>query len=43
MQKGESEKTKTKTEKKWSSCHDAKEKNPTRNHEIAGSIPGLAQ
>jgi len=26
-----------------SSCHGAVEMNPTRNHEIAGSIPGLAQ
>ena len=27
----------------WSSCHGAVETNPTRNHEVAGSIPGLAQ
>ena len=26
-----------------SSCHGAAEMNPTRNHEVAGSIPGLAQ
>ena len=26
-----------------SSCHGAAETNPTRNHEVAGSIPGLAQ
>ena len=26
-----------------SSCHGAAEVNPTRNHEIVGSIPGLAQ
>ena len=26
-----------------SSCHDAAEMNPTRNHEVSGSIPGLAQ
>ena len=26
-----------------SSHHGAVEKNPTRNHEVAGSIPGLAQ
>ena len=24
------------------SCHGAAETNPTRNHEVAGSIPGLA-
>ena len=27
----------------WSSCHGAAETNPTRNHEVVGSIPGLAQ
>ena len=27
----------------WSSCHGASETNLTRNHEIAGLIPGLAQ
>ena len=26
----------------WSSCLGALETNPTRNHEVAGSIPGLA-
>ena len=26
-----------------SSRHGAVEMNPTRNHEVAGSIPGLAQ
>ena len=26
-----------------SSCRGAAETNPTRNHEVAGSIPGLAQ
>ena len=26
-----------------SSCHGAAEMNPTRNHEVVGSIPGLAQ
>ena len=26
-----------------SSCHGAEETNLTRNHEVAGSIPGLAQ
>ena len=26
-----------------SSRHDAAETNPTRNHEVEGSIPGLAQ
>ena len=27
----------------WSSCHSAAEMNPTRNPEVAGLIPGLAQ
>ena len=27
----------------WSSCHSAVEMNLTRNHEVVGSIPGLAQ
>ena len=27
----------------WSSRRDAVEKNPARNHEVAGSIPGLDQ
>ena len=27
----------------WSSRCGAAETNPTRNHEVAGSIPGLAQ
>ena len=27
----------------WSSCHHRAEPNPTRSHEIAGSIPGLTQ
>ena len=27
----------------WSSCHGAVEMNQTRNHEVEGSIPGLAQ
>ena len=27
----------------WSSRHGAVEKNPTRNHEVVGSIPGLTQ
>ena len=26
-----------------SSCRSVVETNPTRNHEVAGSIPGLAQ
>ena len=26
-----------------SSCHGAAETNPTKNHEVSGSIPGLAQ
>ena len=25
----------------WSSCHGTAEMNLTRNHEVAGSIPGL--
>ena len=27
----------------WSSRHGSVEMNPTRNHEVSGSIPGLAQ
>ena len=27
----------------WSSHHGAAETNPTGNHEVVGSIPGLAQ
>ena len=27
----------------WSSHRGASETNPTRNHEVAGSLPGLAQ
>ena len=27
----------------WISRHGAVETNPTRNHEVAGSIPGLTQ
>ena len=27
----------------WSSCHVAVEMDPTRNHEVVGLIPGLAQ
>ena len=27
----------------WSSCRGAVETNPTKNHEVAGLIPGLAQ
>ena len=27
----------------WGSCHGAVETNLTRNHEVVGSIPGLAQ
>ena len=33
----------TKINRVWSSHHSAAETNPTRNHEVAGSIPGLAQ
>ena len=27
----------------WNSHHGAVEMNPTRNHDVAGSIPGLTQ
>ena len=27
----------------WEFCHGAAEMNPTRNHDVLGSIPGLAQ
>ena len=27
----------------WNSCHGAVQMNPTRNHEVTGSIPGLVQ
>ena len=33
----------TETLQAWSSRHGTGEMNPTRNHEVAGSIPGLAQ
>ena len=29
--------------KGWSFCHGTVEMNPTRNHEVMGLIPGLAQ
>ena len=29
--------------KMWSSHHGAEEMNPTKNHEVEASIPGLAQ
>ena len=32
-----------KIDKSWSSRRGAAETNPTRNHEVAGSIPGLTQ
>ena len=32
-----------KEKKKRSSCYGAVEMNPTKNHEVAGLIPGLAQ
>ena len=32
-----------KRKENWSSHHGAEEANPTRNHEVVGSIPGLAQ
>ena len=31
------------TSKMWSSHRGAAEVNPTRNHEVSGSIPGLAR
>ena len=34
---------KNKNSKIQSSCHGTAETNPTRNHEVVGSIPGLAQ
>ena len=34
---------KFKNETNGSSCRDTEEMNPTRNHEVAGWIPGLAQ
>ena len=43
---GVAQKNSKKTKKKkdcWGSCRGALETNPTRNHEVAGSIPGLAQ
>ena len=32
-----------KLKENWSSRHGAAKTNPTRNHEVAGSIPGLPQ
>ena len=32
-----------KNTKYWSSCRGAAEMNPTMNHEVTGSIPGLTQ
>ena len=34
---------KLKVYKMVSSCHGTVETNPTRNHEVVGSIPGLTQ
>ena len=34
---------KMKIKNTWSSCCGAAETNPTRNHEVVGSIPGLPQ
>ena len=34
---------KSKLKKNWSSHHGIAETNPTRNREVADSIPGLAQ
>ena len=36
-------KKKLKIKKEWSSHHGTEETNLTRNHEVVGSIPGLAQ
>ena len=33
----------TKKSGSWGSRHGTAETNPTRNHEVAGPIPGLAQ
>jgi len=33
----------TKAHHAWSSCRGAAEMNLIRNHEVAGSIPGLTQ
>ena len=35
--------TKVKNRQEWSSCGGSWLTNLTRNHEVAGSIPGLAQ
>ena len=32
-----------KRELSWSSCCGTAEANPTRNHEVVGSVPGLTQ
>ena len=36
-------KKKKKRNRGGSSCHGSAETNPTRSHEVGGSIPGLAQ
>ena len=41
--KGECEYVVTRDKIKGSSYHGAVETNPIRNHEVVGSIPGLAQ
>ena len=41
--KGEVKRSWKRKDLPWSSCHGAAETNPTRNHEVAGSILGLAQ
>ena len=44
MEFGVKEKRRKKKKALWrSSHHGAVETNPTRNHEVSGSIPGLAQ
>ena len=35
--------SKSKVSGSRNSCHGAVETNPTRNHEVVGSIPGLAE
>ena len=42
MAKKQKNKTKKETDS-WSSHRGSVAKNPTRNHEVAGLIPGLAQ
>ena len=43
LSKGETSYTLIKNIYFWSTCRDTAETNPTRNHEVVGLIPGLAQ